>query len=60
MNAEEARLTKEIKRSNEMLSNQNFILKAPKVKVDEEKNKLANYTREYEIVIKRLKDLETL
>lgn len=60
LNAEEARLTKEIKRSNEMLSNQNFILKAPKVKVDEEKNKLANYTREYEIVIKRLKDLETL
>ena len=41
-----------------MLSNQNFVNKAPTSKVDEEKNKLENYKREYEIVIKRLEELK--
>ena len=55
---EEKRLLNEIARSNGMLSNQNFVNKAPTSKVDEEKNKLENYKREYEIVIKRLEELK--
>ena len=55
---EEKRLLNEIVRSNGMLSNQNFVSKAPTSKVDEEKNKLENYKREYEIVIKRLEELK--
>ena len=40
---EKARLEGEIKRSNSMLSNEKFLSKAPKAKVDEEKEKLAKY-----------------
>ena len=58
LNNEEKRLLNEIVRSNGMLSNQNFVSKAPTSKVDEEKNKLENYKREYEIVIKRLEELK--
>ena len=55
---EEKRLSSEIARSNGMLSNQNFISKAPESKITEEKNKLENYKREYEIVVDRLKALK--
>ncbi len=40
---EKARLEGEIKRSNSMLSNEKFLSKAPKAKVDEEKEKLVKY-----------------
>ncbi|WP_440320943.1 valine--tRNA ligase [Laedolimicola sp.] len=42
---EEERLTKELARVNGMLSNEKFISKAPKSKIDEEKEKLEKYTQ---------------
>ncbi|MEE1114119.1 MAG: class I tRNA ligase family protein, partial [Eubacterium sp.] len=47
---EEERLNKEIARSNGMLGNERFISKAPAAKVQEERDKLANYTRMLEQV----------
>ncbi len=49
------RLEKELKRSNAMLSNEKFLSKAPKSKIDEEKEKLANYEKMMEKVRERLK-----
>lgn len=54
---EKARLENEIKRSNNMLANQNFLNKAPAAKIEEEKNKLANYENEYKLVCARLEEL---
>ena len=51
------RLSKEIERSNNMLSNEKFISKAPKEKVDEEKNKLINYQNSYNTLIEKKKEL---
>ena len=48
------RLTSELKRSSSMLSNEKFISKAPKEKVDEEKEKLARYEQMMEKVKKEL------
>ena len=42
---EEARLEKEIARSNGMLNNEKFVSKAPQAKVDEERAKLEKYTQ---------------
>lgn len=56
--ANKEKLQKEIARGKGMLSNQNFISKAPKEKVEEEKEKLANYEKQLEEVEKLLKDLE--
>ena len=52
------RLESEIKRSQSMLSNEKFISKAPKEKVDEEKNKLNNYQNSYDTLIEKKKELE--
>ena len=52
------RLESEIKRSKSMLSNEKFISKAPKEKVDEEKNKLNNYQNSYDTLIEKKKELE--
>ena len=41
-----------------MLSNEKFIAKAPAAKVEEEKNKLANYQNQYNLVINRLEQLK--
>ena len=54
---EEERLTGELKRVNGMLSNERFIAKAPEAKINEEKEKLAKYTRMMEEVKERLGQL---
>ncbi|MDO5402319.1 MAG: valine--tRNA ligase [Eubacteriales bacterium] len=51
---EEARLNGEINRCNGMLNNEKFTSKAPKAKIDEEKEKLARYTQMLEQVTQRL------
>jgi len=51
------RLEKEIERSNNMLNNEKFISKAPKEKVEEEKNKLINYENSYKTLIEKKKEL---
>ena len=48
------KLVKEIERCNQMLSNPNFVNKAPQVKVDAEKEKLVNYQKQLEEVLKLL------
>ena len=58
INKELERLKSEIERSTNMLSNQNFISKAPKQKVDEEKNKLTNYQNSYDTLLEKKKDFE--
>ena len=55
---EEARLTKELARSNSMLNNEKFTSKAPKAKIEEEKEKLAKYTAMMEQVKERLSALQ--
>ena len=58
INKELKRLESEIQRSNNMLSNEKFISKAPKEKVDEEKEKLINYQNSYNTLIEKKKDFE--
>ncbi len=48
------KLEKEIERCNNMLSNPNFVNKAPQAKVDSEKEKLVNYQKQLEEVLKLL------
>ena len=48
------KLVKEIERCNQMLSNPNFVNKAPQAKVDAEKEKLVNYQKQLEEVCKLL------
>lgn len=48
------KLEKEIERCNQMLSNPNFVNKAPQAKVDSEKEKLVNYQKQLEEVLKLL------
>ncbi|MCR3906911.1 MAG: valine--tRNA ligase [Tenericutes bacterium] len=48
-------LENEIKRSKALLSNQAFISKAPKQKLDLEKDKYQDYQKQYEIVVEKLK-----
>ena len=62
--AEKEKLTKqlkklegEIKRCQGMLANEKFVSKAPKEKVDLERNKLADYTSKYEAVKKQLEQM---
>ena len=55
---EEKRLISEVKRSNGMLNNQKFLEKAPKAKVDEEKEKLKDYENMLIDVRKRLSDMQ--
>ena len=45
-------------RSENMLNNQNFILKAPTSKITEEKNKLASYQEQLKEVKELLLELE--
>ena len=42
-----------------MLSNKNFIEKAPKEKVDAEKKKLAEYQQQLEVCLSQLEDMTT-
>jgi valyl-tRNA synthetase len=57
LSSEKKRLIGEIERGEGMLSNPNFINKAPVVKVEGEKAKLAEYRRQLEIVEARLSQL---
>ncbi len=52
------KLNGEIKRCEGMLSNPNFVNKAPEAKVDSEKQKLANYKEQYTTVETRLESLK--
>jgi len=51
-------LQKELDRSNNMLHNENFLSKAPKQKIEDEQNKLAQYKKTYEETTRRLEDLK--
>ena len=55
---EEARLTKEIARSNGMLNNEKFVSKAPAAKVQEEREKLETYQQMMAQVKERLEGLK--
>ncbi len=57
---EEERLTKELARVNGMLSNERFISKAPKAKIDEEKAKLEKYTQMMNQVKERLEAVSAM
>ena len=57
---EKIRLEGEIKRSKGMLSNPNFIQKAPKEKVELEQQKQETYRKQYEVVLARLKELKDI
>ena len=54
---EKTRLEGEIKRGEGMLSNPNFVNKAPEAKVNAEKEKLAKYKETYEQVCERINSL---
>ena len=51
------RLEAEIARSNGMLNNEKFLAKAPKQKVDEEKEKLINYQNSYDTLLQKKKEI---
>ena len=51
------RLESEIQRSNGMLSNERFLSKAPKEKVEEEKEKLRNYQNSYDTLLAKKKEI---
>lgn len=51
------KLEGEIKRCQGMLSNPNFVSKAPQAKVDAEKTKLADYQSKYDGVVEKLKNM---
>ena len=59
LETEKTRLESEIERSNKILSNQGFIAKAPKAKVDEEKAKLEKYSKMLEETKARLENLKS-
>ncbi|MBN2300128.1 MAG: valine--tRNA ligase [Acholeplasmataceae bacterium] len=48
-------LASEIKRSESLLNNPKFVSKAPKEKLDLEKEKYESYQKQYEIVVEKLK-----
>ena len=54
LTSEKERLEKELERSHKMLSNQGFIAKAPKAKIDAEKEKLVGYEKQYAAIVERL------
>ncbi|QVK19041.1 valine--tRNA ligase [Mycoplasmatota bacterium] len=51
------KLENEVSRCEKMLMNPNFVNKAPKHKVDSEKEKLVDYKTKYQMVKERLKEL---
>jgi len=55
---EKARLENEIARGEKMLSNPNFVAKAPEAKINAEREKLASYKQQYEAVCARLAQLK--
>ncbi len=57
MNAERERLEKEVARSRGILSNQGFLAKAPKQKIEAEQKKLEDYEKQLNVVLARLQEL---
>ncbi len=57
LNQEKDRLEKELDRSEKILSNKGFLAKAPKEKVDSEKQKQTDYRRQLDAVLARLSEL---
>ncbi len=55
---EKERLSKEIARSNGILSNKGFLAKAPAAKVEQEKKKLEAYEKQFNTIVERLSVLE--
>ena len=53
---EKDHLEKEIERAKGMLANENFVNKAPEAKVNEEREKLKEYERQLDVVLKQLED----
>ena len=60
LSKEAQRLTGELKRSAGLLSNEKFVSKAPKAKVDAEKEKQKNYQIQYDNVMEQLEQLRRL
>ena len=58
LNKEKTRLEAELERSEKMLSNQGFISKAPKEKIEEEKAKQENYRKMLDEVTSRLNSMK--
>ena len=58
LNAEKEHLEKEVERATKMLSNQGFISKAPESKINEEKEKLANYKEMLKNTIDRINNMK--
>jgi valyl-tRNA synthetase len=58
LSKEKEKLQSEIERVNKMLSNQGFVSKAPKEKIEEEKAKRATYEEMLEKVLERIKIFE--
>lgn len=54
---EKERFEQEIERCESMLANEKFVAKAPAAKVDAEKEKLATYQHQYQVVLEQLKKL---
>lgn len=54
---EKKKLESEVARSNKILSNEDFLAKAPKAKIDEEKEKLEKYTKMLEETINRINNI---
>ena len=57
MNSEKERLENEVKRSRGILSNQGFLAKAPKQKIEAEQKKLEDYEKQLHVVLSRLQEL---
>ncbi|MEG1066352.1 MAG: valine--tRNA ligase, partial [Erysipelotrichaceae bacterium] len=58
LEADLIKLEQEIKRGTAMLSNTNFVAKAPAAKIEAEQTKLTNYKNQYEIVAKQLLEMK--
>ena len=58
LEGEKEKLEKEVERSNKILSNQGFISKAPKAKIDEERAKLEKYEKMLEETKNRLENMK--
>lgn len=54
---EKKKLEAELQRSKGILNNANFLAKAPKAKVQNEKDKLASYEKQYDEVCKHIEDV---
>ena len=57
LNLKKAKLEAELERSKKMLSNESFVSKAPKEKIESEKAKQESYQAQYNDVINALKEL---